>query len=345
MYLRLFYNKIYNNNMTTQGGIIPLIANGAMNNIFPNTYSMTHTILNGVSNTSQQIQTMCDVIIFDGLIIPKSVNLNNIKDIQVIIGGGIIYNIPFELILMKNNNIKSTNNDYLITIPKDLCNIDSSHNMLKNNFSIPLISLAYHMVLFNLTSKNNDYFNYQIITKSIYLENNIRQSLATGEHHFDIYQYQEFPISKKSNIIRPYHVSTGIYIIINSKLTDYQLSLNNSLNSHLTKELIEFYSFLVYRKEKWTKKHSNTLYSSLNKYLPNELIDEITKFIDKENEYMYYIPFGMDNNINGTINFSRIDNVTINIKTEEDKYEGKFYVKNVNRLRIMSGMAALSFAN
>jgi hypothetical protein len=323
--------------------LIPLIANNAMNNIFPNTYSMSFNTLNATSNITHQIARNSDVIIFDGLIIPKSVNLNKIKDIQIIIGGSIIYNIPFKLIIIKNNNIKYTNNNYLINIPNELFNFDSSHNVLKNNFSIPLISLVFHTVQFNLTFINQENFNYQIITKSIFLENNIRQSLAAGQHHYDIYQYQKFHITKASNIINPSCLSTGIYIMINSKLTEYKLYLNEHLVNEISKDLIEFYSFLQYKEEKWTKQHTNTLYFSLNKYLPNELINYIENFIDKNDEYIYYIPFGIDNNINGTINYSRIDNVKINIKTEGNKYNGYVYFKNVNRLRIMSGMAGLSF--
>ena len=56
----------------------------------------------------------------------------------------------------------------------------------------------------------------------------------------------------------------------------------------------------------------------------------IEKFIDKNNEYLYYIPFNLCNNtINGTINFSRIDNVKIKIETQNKKYNGRIYVKNI----------------
>lgn len=329
--------------MSEPGSLIPLIAIDAMNQFFLNNYAMNHDTLNAISNIQYQILKNSDIIIFDGLIIPKTVNLNNIKHIQVIIGGNIIYNIPFELII-HHNNIKYTNNNYLITISNELLIFDSSNNLLKNNVSIPLVSLLYHNVHFQLSS-NTDNFNYQIITKKLYFEDNIRHSLVLNQQEVDIYQYQEFPINTQSNIIYPDKISTGIYIKLNSKLTDYELCLNYHRQNYLSQDLIEYYSFLQYKKESWTKQHLKTLFYTLNKYLPNEIILHIESFIEKKNEYMYYIPFGIDNNIDCTINFNRIDIVHINIKTEEDKYDGCFYVKNVNKLRIINGMAGLVFSN
>ncbi len=328
---------------TYPGNLIPLIAEGAMNQLFPNNFSTNSNLINATSNANQTINRTCDAIIIDGLIIPKTVNLNNIQNFQIIIGGQIIYNLPFDII---NNifNIKDTNNNYIISIKKELLVFNSSNDHLKNNLIIPLIALQFHDVNFNLISL--DHFEYKIIAKNINYQNNIRQSLATNQHYCDIYQYQEFDINNSENIITPQLVSIGLYIKLNDKLSNYKLYLNEHINNVITEELIEFYNFLSYKKEEWTIEHSNALNSSLNKYLPTELILLIESFIDKNNEYLYYIPFNLCNNIttDGTINFSRIDNVKIKLITKNNNYNGKIYIKNINRLQIRDGLCALIFA-
>ena len=326
------------------GPVLSLIAVDAMNNLFPNNYSMNFDTINAASNIRYQIPRDCDVIIFDGLIIPKSINLNSIKNIRINIGGNIAYSIPFELIIIANINMKSLDNNYLITIPNELLNFNSSNDILKNQFCIPLVSLTLHGVRFELNSSAN--FEYHIITKKIYLDTEVRQSLAQQPQNIDIYQYQEFPITNRSNIINPRFVSNGLYIKTESHMIEYELYLNGILHNKISKKLIDFYSFLQYKKTEWTIKKSNQLYLSLYKHLPNEIIYHIEKFIDKKGEYIYYIPFGMINNMSGgTINFSSLNHVRVQIKTNDDNYNGCIYVKNVNRLQIQGGMGGLRYAS
>jgi len=69
-----------------------------------------------------------------------------------------------------------------------------------------------------------------------------------------------------------------------------------------------------------------------------------------DDEYIYYIPFNSNYNsnsssinTNGSINFSRLDMVKINIITQNNKYNGKIYIKNINRLRLMNGMGDILY--
>ena len=252
--------------MTQPGALLPLIAEGAMNQIFPNNYSTNFNLINATSNVNHIINRSSDAVIIDGLIIPKTVNLNKIQNFQIIIGGHIVFILPFDII----NNIKINNNNYIILIPKELLTFDSSNEYLKNNFIIPLVSLQFHDVQFHINSE--EHFNYQIITKNIHYQYYIRQSLATNQHNIDVYGYQEFEINNNEISISPSLLSTGLYIKLNNKLSNYQLYLNNYLNNEITEEMIELYNFMIKKKEEWTNDHSLALNLSLNKYLPTELI-------------------------------------------------------------------------
>jgi hypothetical protein len=333
--------KTINNILLMANSLIQLVAIGAANNNFPISMSTNSDILNTQSNIPCYISRVCDVMIIDGLIIPKIINLDDINTFDIIIGGSTIYSLPFDIIIA-TNNIEIKNNKYFIKFPHELFNINSSNQYLKNHLLFPLVSLVFNDVLINLKTKSN--FDYQIITKHIYYQTELRNQIAMGDHTLDIYGYESFDITKKSFNIYSNFISTGLYVVTNSKLTDFKLYLNNNLSQNFTEDLIDFYSFSIYKKEQWTDKHSNELFSSLNKYLPNELIYIIDSYIEKNNKYMYFIPFNtLNNEIDGTINFSRIDAIRIDIKTEDNIYNGKIYNKHVNRLQIMHGTGSLQY--
>ena len=302
-------------NMIRPVSVIPLISNSVMNNSFPNNFSMNLYTINVLSNEVHQFEKYCDAIVFDGLIIPRTIDINNIINIEISIGNTIMYTIPFDLL---HNYIKLTPDNYLISIPNDLFNIDSNNKELKKNFIIPLVSLQHHNLLFKLNA-NSYTFNYQIITKNVYYQAQIRDQLRVSDIEIDIYQYQEFMINNNTTIINPKCISTGIYIKLNSKLIDYELYLDNYLTNKIPNDLIEYYSLLQHKKELFAENSISV-------------------------EYVYFIPFNMLNtNLDGTINFSQISNVKINILTEDNEYEGKIYIKNINKIKIANGMAQLEF--
>jgi hypothetical protein len=312
---------------------------------FPQNMSMDSNILDETSNIPFHLSRNADVMIIDGFIIPESINLNDIKTFDITYGGHLIYSIPFDIIIATTNamhNIKIKNNKYFIKFPHELFTINSSNQYLTKYLLFPLISLQYHEITINLKSIIN--FDYKLITKNIYYQPEIRGPLAQNSHHIDIYGYQSFDINKASVNIDTSFISTGLYVLTNSKLTDFKLYLNNMLTQEFAEDLIEFHSCLIYEKALWTKEHENVLYSSL--YLPEEIINIIEGYIEKNTKYMYFIPFNtLDNKIDGTINFGRCSDVKVDIKTKDNIYNGKIYNKHVNRLKINSGMGSLEFSN
>lgn len=318
------------------GCLMQLVATDIQNTVFPNNFSIELEIIDARTNWSFLLERTHDAIIIDALIIPKNVNLNNIKYIEILIGGQIIYNLPFELI---KYNYDIIDDNYYITIPKELFIFDSNNNFLKDNFIIPLTSLVWHDIRFNLKSK--DSFSYQIMVKRVFFATEERHKLVQQLQTFNTYQYQELPVNVE---IHPTKICTGVYIKTNSPLIEYQLILNNLGCKKITKEMIQYYKFLKYKKELWSDNHRTALYSGLNNKIPFQLINMIDTCIDKTTEYLYFIPFNLlNNNLDGTINFSNIDMARFNIKTEDNKNEGILYIKNVNILRIENGMGGLRF--
>jgi hypothetical protein len=278
-----------------------------------------------------------DIIIIDGFIIPKSINLNDIKTVDIIIGGKIIYSIPFDIIT-DTRNIEIKNNKYFIKFPHELFNINSTNEYFKNYLLFPIITMQFTDIIINLNSITN--FDYKLIIKNIYYKQEIRRELAISPHDIDIYGYQSFDINKSSFNINASFISTGLYVFTNSKIKYFKLYLNDVIAQNLTEDLIEFYSCLIYKKESWTEEQEDVVYSL--SYLPDEIINIIEGYMDIKNEYMYFIPFNtLNNEIDGMINFSRFENIKVDIKTKNNIYDGKIYNKYLNRLRIGGGVAGL----
>lgn len=319
---------------------IPLININRMNDIFPNNYSISNDISNQITNIKYTFIRYADTFILDAFIIPTSINLSDIIDFEIFFGNNIIWKIPFDII--KANSTKIISDNYYIKIDNTLFihkNDDAS--IIKNYYEFPL--LQFHIIDIRLNSKQN--FRFQLITKNVFYQINIKNNFLYNnlELKTDIYQYQYFPIIGSSNIINPHLVSIGIYIKTDQPIIEYKLLLNNMIYIKLSKYLIEFYNNLIYKKKSWSKKHSLTLEYTLNKIFPLELIHMIEKYIEQKYEYLYYFPFGEF--IDCTVNFSKLDNVKIELLTENNMYNGSIIVKNINRLNIKNGIHNLSLMN
>jgi hypothetical protein len=320
--------------------LIQLVASSDTPQRFPISMSVNSDILDATTNTPFHLSRIADIMIIDGFIIPKSINLNDIKTFDITFGGFLIYSIPFEIIATHNSmhNIEIKNNKYFIKFPHELFNIDSSNQYLKKYLLFPMISMQYNDIIINLNSITN--FNYKIITKNIYYQSEIRRELAQNPHHIDIYGYQSFDINKATFNINASFMSTGLYVFTNSKLKYFKLYLNNVLAHDLTEDLIEFHSLLIYKKETWSEEQEDILYSLT--YLPDEIINIIEGYMDIKNNYTYFIPFNtLNNEIDGMINFSRFENIKVDIKTKNNIYNGKIYNKYLNRLQIRGSMAGV----
>lgn len=327
-------------------GLLQLVGTGVCNTYYPLNYTMETHILNSKSNNSTSIRRNGDSIIFETLIIPSNINFEHISSFEITIGGNIVWNIPFEL-LLKLIPSKRIGNNYYITFDKNLFGETKQSKMLVDgNFELPLIALEHHQV--EITLKSSVEFAYDIITKYVFYDTKIRLTQAQESHEFKITQYHTLHINNHETKINAGCVSPGMYIKTYSPITKYTLQLQGLTHTKLSKDLIEYYKNLISKSYVWSKKHSLTLEYSLNKFLPKDMINAIENYVISEVkwEYLYYFPvsqIGYVHDENSTINISCIE-VVVKIETEDGNYDGQIYVKGKNILRIYSGIAGVAYS-
>lgn len=327
-------------------GLLQLVSTGVCNDYYPLNYTMETDILNLKSNNSTYIVRNGDTIIFETLIIPSNINFEHISSFEIKIGGSIVWNIPFEL-LLKLIPPKCIGNNYYITFDKNLFGETKQLKMLTDsNFELPLIALVYNVV--TITLKSSLEFSYNIITKYVFYNTEIRRSLAEGPHEFKITQYHTLNINNYETKINAGCVSPGMYIKTYSPITKYTLQLQGLTHTKLSKDLIEYYKNLISTPYVWSKKHSLTLEYSLNKLLPKDIINVIEGYVMSEikSEYLYYFPvsqIGYVHDENLTINTSCIE-VVVKIETEDGNHNGQIYVKGKNIFRVSSEMIGVVYS-
>src|SRR5579863_10007517 len=80
------------------GGLVALVHTGAMNVYYPNKYSLVTDKLKGETNVPLIIPRRADMVRFDGVII-QCCDIPNIKALRIVIGGNVIWNNPFKLLM------------------------------------------------------------------------------------------------------------------------------------------------------------------------------------------------------------------------------------------------------
>lgn len=278
----------------------------------------TKTKHNCTSNYPYNIPRNADAIQLEYLIIPSNINLNDITDIEIEIGGCRIWKIPF-LILQKDAILK--NDKYIIKIdPQLLYQTDTEYEILlkplfRRNFSVYLHS--------------DTLFSYSLITNDIYHDESLQLFLKENVNKVTIYQYYEYKIDGQRNVIGSDGLTTNIYIKVNSKLLLYELYLDNHVFKRYDEDMMDCYNSLIYA-EGWTKDHKNALYYVLKR---NGLCDDVIYIINNYcnySEYLYSFPI-----LNSGLNMADI-HVAIKLKTKDDRYDGYICTQTINDLCILN---------
>lgn len=308
-----------------QTALLPFISN----HIYPNNYSIVDEIIKPISNINYTLTIPCDSLIFDAIIIPTNINLISILSFQIIIGNITVFDIPFDILKINKRNIE---NKYYIPINDNI--FGKINTIINNKFLIPFMKLYYQQVFIKLNSNEN--FNYEILVQKIYYQTYFRKKqLENLTLDYNIYQYQTFPINNCSNQINAKFPVMGIYIKTFDEIINFELILNNKIFKNISKNFIIYKNYLINKELLWTNKHSTLLKYKLKK-IPIDIINIMEKYINiNEYEYLYYFP--IDDYGDTTINFSVLDNISINIQTFNNKYDGYIYAKNKNILRFQQG--------
>jgi len=323
--------------------VLSLVA--ADNKLFSNAYAIQSKLINANSASAYTIPYTSDGIHIQSLIIPISVNVNEIVSLQIQNNGNIIWNIPFDIIMMKK--MKTINNNFYITNLDDLFGNLFDSRFLIDNKNILFLIMLFSSFTFQLITKDKYYnFDYKILFNEIFYQSNIRQLLASNLLINNIYTYNTIPIHKNIINIRNGLIN-GFYIKINDPIINFKLSLNNQIMVEYKEDLIDCLSMLQHKKVNWTEKQSLALRYSLNKILPLELIFMIEDYVDKTNNFIYYFPLSAFDTINinngdkkdydPIINANLCKDVLITIVTKNNVYDGEVYVKQKNQLMYKDG--------
>jgi len=326
---------------------------------FPRKYSSTLCYEEINSNTNFELIRFSDIISLYGLMIPININLNDIYDFELKIGGNTITKISFDL-LLQLSIISELDDKYYIKFNDNIFKF-FTHIKTKEQYTvdgIPLLALQYHTVELILTSKNN--FKYELIKCNKYLDSNERQFLAqTGQEIFINNFHVDHELSNKIKITSE-HISTGLFIQTTDELINFNMQFDKHDRFIMDKNMIKIYCKLINMSNSWTNKHSNMILKCMQQKLPEEiccmLLHECKQISIKK--YLYWIPFEpnknwfddiKENELSGHINFGRNSNPNINlfgsvnVKTKHDIYDIKVYTLEKRLLRIMCGMAGFAF--
>jgi len=352
-----------NYNMSMTAKLVQLVASSQMNAYFPIHSASYPLIIPCTTNTSHEFRRNADLLTISGLIVPSKY-MNEISYLKITISGKIVWNIPFSILMISSSiEYKSdlayiTINDKLFGKPDIFMNVDqlnqtTTDTLLLYNptkFEIPLVSTIKSSVRALLDSPFN--FDYDIVVGYKFLEVSDRRKLKQISNYYKINQYQTFivPINKIAEIC-PRHVSSDIFIEIKYPITNFCMMLNGQRSESFDPKLINFFKCLISRRDSWSKNHSLMISLCLGKILPMEIIKEIERYCDLGCKYLYRFPININSALHeydehSTLNFTRIDSVNVEIRTETEQTQINdcvLYVKNQNILTVDDSEAYVHF--
>lgn len=196
--------------------------------------------------------------------------------------------------------------------------------------------------------------NMHLLCNYIYLDvHERRKMLATPKIEYLIEQFQEPPsmnlMANSPSFSHQIYLNHPVKEIIWFYRADYSTNLNdfnnyaNVLNPGATEKLVEPFSTVE------LKFNGNDRFDSLNaKFFRTVQIYE--HHTSAPDNYVYLFSFAFNPEINqpsGTCNFSKIDDVRLNLGLTADILSGSIYMLavNYNILRIQSGMAGVLFSS
>lgn len=292
--------------------------------------------LEGTTNVYLHVPRNSDTVIIDGLII-QCCDIDHVTSFEILIGGSNIWNIPFKL-LMKISTITECDGKYFIKFNDSLF---SNYKM-----EIMLGALKYHQV--DVILDANKQINYTLLVSWKYYDDEMRKKYEFNPFEFKITNYESIDVDMNvNNRIDPHFVSTGIFVESMAPILNFELKLSGCEFINYDVDMIKFYKCLISKRMVWSKKHHLTLKFILGKFIPLDVINLI-EMLCEEYEFTYWFPFVADNtylitNDDATVNFSKINDIHVFIKSNCDK--GKLYIQRKNIQRYMSGMSCLAFSN
>lgn len=292
-------------------------------------------------NMHNQITSTCEIITIKTIVLPTNVNVNYI-DFKIMVGYDTLWSIPLSL-LFKTNKLFEKKGKYYLELVQ---------NIFGEIEGIQTVSVIYQPIYVLMETSTNIDVNdtiFKFIIQEKYHNSNVREEMVMSIHTFRVNQYYDFKLDNSICTMNMRGHISGIFIELSSPLTSCKLSTHDGDLTYYDIDLIIAYRLLIHKKHMWSNKHKLMLTFSLNKILPTDIINEIDNYCKEyEYEYLYWIPFDANaleqdiycNSI-GTVNFSLLDDIRLQITTEDDNYNGKLYLRGINTLVYVNGLCAL----
>jgi hypothetical protein len=284
-------------------------------------YGLEETVIECSSNKHFMLDRNCDAIIFDAFIIPNNVNLCDITSFQIMIGGTIIFDIPWDII--KINSVRLIDTNYYVSICDKIFSPQFNDNLvIKNKFIFPLVSSQKQDIYFVLISKDNN-FEYKIMVNNIFYNSPVRKYLSDDKSYYFINEYRRFEITHRETYIGPESFLNGFYVKTTSPIVNYRLLMNGDGN---------FYVFM--NKDKNSISHNNNLQNITYHKNENGIDNHIA-------EYIYWFPIDKYNEHGRA--FRSL--YKIELKTQDDTYNGMIYMKTMNELMFNGELCCKRFSD
>ncbi len=335
---------------------------GAQNVYVPVKYANYHVCHCFKSNAFFTLSSPSDAVYLEAILIPTSVSLSSITNLEIEVNGQNFWNIPFSLVLLYSH-VKIRDNFYHITLnntmfgdlkavrQKDFIEIkkditcpemfDASPNMFtsKDKFEIPLSQF----MMCNIRLNTETVFDVNLFVGNISYPSKYIDKIYEGtEIIVNQYQFEDIDNNQiRLNFNLP---SVGIYVELDDKLLSYTLTLDG-INCYGHDEFIINQLYQVRKRKLWSDRHRLVLQYTFKSILPLEIISRIDSYCQEfEYSYLYFFPFGTSDDANSTLNFSKINIIDLHLKTENDRYNGKAYNKRKNVLRILNYLMGLAYS-
>ena len=289
--------------------------------------------------TNEQIYVpkVHDIFCIRAFVISNEYNLNKFDHLEIFIGRNLIWDIPFDL-LVRLSSLEKTETETIITIPKYI--FSNSQTFI----GIPLYRLAFDDT--NFVVRGDYGTKYSIIRRNTYCNNNNIRDNRDKECVEIINKYMSRSFNDQQKIYLDMYSgikTSGFFIKTDKKLDLIKFKIEYDTLFSYDNFMINFVGKVIYKRE-WTEQHRKSLFKTLEKFIPHDVINIIDDYANSYKEYLYWIPFNPEsawytNNYDYLIKMP-CRNATIEF---DKRYSGQIYFLYHNILTIKDGSAMLKY--
>jgi len=297
-----------------------LIAIGAQNSNINNRFAKESICIDYDNNNQFIIPHRSDLFMPEYISIKQNDNVRRLKSYKLIIGGCIIFSIDISFLsqIIPDTIIENNDNTMIYKLSMDKFIIEP----------IRMIALTYHEVKIGVDLEDEGNIEeIKLYGTNTLLDIEDRNQMSSTNYEHKIFQLQHLnhsynenqyiqPMNNNTVNIEFYHCTNGFFIEIEniSSLQNLELRLNSLTRLNYNPIQLQLYC---------KKINDNMLYLPLNSVLDNLF----------------------DPSLNGTLNMSRIDNMSLNCTSSQEIRNINIYSITHNMLMYFEGAGCLKWVN